>query len=95
MKRVYSILILGIAVYCQSAHAEEHLKLNKTTILGNGELPKIIFVVPWQDAPSSIPEWKPSPKARSRTTPLDRDVYQRQIEYFKQIRQRKGEAAAR
>ncbi len=69
MKRIYLIPLLGMALCCHSAGAEERLKLDKTTILGTGELPKVTFVVPWRDAPSAIPEWKPSPAAnRSHDT---------------------------
>jgi hypothetical protein len=95
MNRVFLALILGIVFCGQAVGAEEHLKLDKTTILGNGELPKVTFVVPWRDVPSMIPESKPSPVAHPHTTPLDRDLYQRQIEYLQQLKQRKADAAAR
>ena len=95
MKRIYLIPLLGMALYCHSAGAEERLKLDKTTILGTGELPKVTFVVPWRDAPSTIPEWKLSPAASPRATPLDRDVYQRQLEYLKQLRQNKSDISPR
>ena len=80
MNRVYLILILVITLCCQSALADEHLKLNKTTILGNGELPKVTFVIPWRDAPSAIP-----------TTPLDSELFHLQIDYVKQIKQHRGD----
>jgi len=87
MKRGYLILLLGMALCCQSTvHAKERLKLDKTTILGNGELPKVTFVVPWRDAPSAIPTMKLDPAAHSEATPVDRDLYQRQIEYLRQAK---------
>jgi hypothetical protein len=91
MNRVYSILILVIALCCHSALAEERLKLNKTIILGNGELPKVTFVMPWRDAPSAIPEWMPTPTAQMPTTPLDREQYHLQFEYVRQINQHRGD----
>jgi hypothetical protein len=93
MKRIYLIPLLGMALCCHSAGAEDRLQLDKTTILGTGELPKVTFVVPWRDAPSAIPEWKPSPAAHPRATPLDHDVYQRQLEYLKQLRQNKRDGS--
>ena len=93
MKRIYLIPLLGMALYCHSAGADERLKLDKTTILGSGELPKVTFVVPWRDAPSTIPEWKLSPAASPRATPLDRDVYQRQLDNLKQLRQNKRDGS--
>ena len=95
MKRVYLILIVAMVLCCRAAGADERLKLGKTTILGNGELPRVTFVIPWRDAPSAIPQWKPSPGAHPHATPLDRDAYRRQLEYLRQLRQRKGEEAAR
>ena len=85
MNRIHLILLLGMAMCCQVAQAEERLKLDKTTILGNGELPKVTFVVPWRDVLSPIPEWVPSPAARPLTKPLDRELYQRQVDYLRQL----------
>lgn len=95
MNRGYLIPILGLALCCHSAGAEERLKLDKTTILGNGELPKVTFVVPWRDAPSAIPEWKPTPTARPLALPLDRELYQRQVEYLRQLNRLKSGASPR
>lgn len=95
MNRVFLALILGMVFCGQAAGAEERLKLDKTTILGNGELPKVTFVVPWRDVPGTIPESKLSPEAHPHATPLDHDLYQLQIEYLRQLKQRKGDAAAR
>jgi len=97
MNRIYMALILGL-VFCGQAagtETEERLKLDKTTILGTGELPKVTFVVPWRDVPSPIPESQPSPEARPHATPMDRELYQRQIEYLRQLKQPKEDAAAR
>jgi hypothetical protein len=85
MKRVSMILILGSALCCHSLYADERLKLDKTTILGNGELPKVTFVVPWRDTPAAIPEWKPSPGAHPAVTHLDRELYHREVEFSKQL----------
>ena len=95
MNRIHLILLLGMALCCQVAQAEERLKLDKTTILGNGELPKVTFVVPWRDAPSAIPEMNPSPAARTPATPMDRDVYRRQVEYLRQVKRPKDDNGGR
>ena len=93
MRRITLIPLLSIVLCCHATGAEERLKLNKTTILGTGELPKVTFVVPWRDAPSAIPEWKLIPAVHSRATPLDRDVYQRQLDNLKQLRQNKRDGS--
>ena len=85
MTRYYSFLLLAVSLCCYTANADERLKLDKTTILGIGELPKVTFVVPWRDVPSDIPQWAPSPVARAPITPLDREVFHRHIEYLRQM----------
>ncbi len=36
-------------VFAQLGHAEDKIELETTIIKGNTELPKILYVVPWQD----------------------------------------------
>lgn len=88
MKYRYLIPFALVALHCGLAQAEDRLKLDKTTILGNRELPKVTFVVPWREVPSDIPAWQPYPVARPFFTPLDTELYQRQIDYLKQVSQR-------
>ncbi|MGO8754155.1 MAG: hypothetical protein ACLQHK_02865 [Gallionellaceae bacterium] len=92
MNRVCLFLIICMGLYAQSAAAEDRLKLDKTTILGNGGLPKVTFVVPWRDTPSTVPEWAPQSAERPAVTPLDRELYRRQVEYQKQISRHKDDA---
>ena len=94
MNRGYVILALSAALLCQSSRAEERLKLDKTTILGNGELPRVTFVVPWRDVPNHIPEMQLAPAAHPLATPLDKELYSRQAEYQKQLKERKSAGKA-
>ena len=43
------ILIISISLPTMS-FAEDRIELDTTVIKGNTELPKILYVVPWQDA---------------------------------------------
>ena len=85
MKRIYLISILFFALYSQFAAAEERLQLDKTTILGNRELPKVTFVVPWRDVTANIPDLQLTPKTRPVAMPMDSELYHRQVEYLKQL----------
>ena len=95
MNRLYPTLLVVTMLCAHTAGAEERLKLDKTTILGNGELPKVTFVVPWRDIPSTIPESQLTPADRPHQVPLDYELYQRRIEYLRQLKSRREDAAAR
>ena len=44
-KLIFSVLLLTVFV----VSAEDKIELRTTTIKGNKELPKILYVVPWKD----------------------------------------------
>ncbi|MFL0799661.1 MAG: hypothetical protein K6L80_04360 [Agarilytica sp.] len=43
------IVAASPVVFPQLGHAEDKIELETTIIKGNTELPKILYVVPWQD----------------------------------------------
>jgi len=47
LKRI--ILILLLSLLSSTTIAEDKIELRTTTIKGNKELPKILYVVPWKD----------------------------------------------
>lgn len=50
MKHIYLITLLSLTMMAQSlGHAEDRIELEVTTIKGNKELPKILYVVPWKE----------------------------------------------
>lgn len=51
-KKLLSLLVLFAACMPQ-VNAEDKIELEITTIKGNRELPKILYVVPWQDMTST------------------------------------------
>ena len=44
------ILVFIYFANCSSALSEVKIKMNTTTIKGNTELPKIIYIVPWKES---------------------------------------------
>lgn len=47
VKQLISILLLAsLSVVC---YAQDKIELQTTTIKGNKELPKILYIVPWKD----------------------------------------------
>lgn len=47
MNKLLGVLLLSILSF--SLCAEDEIELRTTTIKGNKELPKILYVVPWKD----------------------------------------------
>ncbi len=47
-KIIYTVFITALYLPA-GAHSEDRLDLDTTTIKGNKELPKILYVVPWKD----------------------------------------------
>lgn len=63
--------------------AAERLDMEGTKIRGNQELPKVLYVVPWQEA--DIPNLSQPPLQSlidEALTPVDREVFQRKIRYY-------------
>ena len=51
VNRLFYALLLVAS--CSAAVAEDRIELEVTTIKGNKELPKILYVVPWKDMQKS------------------------------------------
>lgn len=81
MTRTLLILMAGtLATVC---FAEDKLEMEGTRIHGNVELPKVLYIVPWQQ--SELPEVGQPPLESlidEALTPVDREVFQRQIRYY-------------
>ncbi|MFQ5636009.1 MAG: hypothetical protein ACE5G3_11865 [Gammaproteobacteria bacterium] len=62
------------------------LELESTSIRGNRELPRLLYIVPWKDASLGDVTGKPVNSLIDEVlAPLDRDVFLRQTKYFDQL----------
>jgi hypothetical protein len=81
-----AVLTVLIALAAAPATAQDRASVDPTTITGNKELPKVLYIVPWK---------KPIPgalAARPRTSlleealaPIDRQEFRRQLDYRAQL----------
>ena len=55
MKRILCIILTMLVSL--AASAEEVLKMEGTRIRGNQELPKVLYILPWQQ-PGGVPEFE-------------------------------------
>lgn len=65
------------------SRAMDRLELEATTITGNRELPKVMYVVPWKKADLGDLKGRPANSLLDEVlAPVDRDVFRREVAYF-------------
>ena len=61
----------------------DELDLDATSITGNQELPKVLYIVPWKQADLGDLVGRPVNSLLDEVlAPIDRDVFQRQMTYY-------------
>ena len=86
------VFLLILAVAGLPAAAEEALELDGANIVGNRELPKALFIVPWKSAgPGELAGRPMNSLVNEDLAPLDRDVFLREFEYYKAVHGFDGE----
>ena len=87
---VTSGLLLAMLLVSPFTAAEDRLNMQGTSVIGNQELPKVLYVVPWKD--SELPDMNP-PALESLIDeilqPLDREEFQREVNYYHSIHETK------
>jgi hypothetical protein len=64
----------------------DRLQLDSTAITGNRELPKVMSIVPWKEAePPAGPDRPMGSLVDEILAPLDRDEFQREVTYFRDL----------
>jgi len=86
--RILAAAFAMVAV-TQNAVAEDQLdrlNLEATSVTGNQELPKVLYIVPWKESGIGDLTGKPVNSLLDEAlAPLDREVFQRQVSYFEQL----------
>ncbi len=66
--------------------AADRLELDSSSIRGNQELPKVLYIVPWKDPALGDLVGKPVNSLVDEVlAPVDREVFRRQTDYFDQL----------
>ena len=78
-----------------SAHAQDRAELDRTLIIGNRELPKVLYIVPWKKPlHGNMGGRAVTGVVDEALAPIDREVLRRQVSYDAQIRAAVAAAAA-
>jgi len=68
-------------------HAQDKADMDRTQIIGNRELPKVLYILPWKKpVPGELAGRPLVSVVDEALAPLDRDVFRRQVRYELQTR---------
>lgn len=80
------LIYLFMLLFTGNAQAEERLEMQGTSIIGNKELPKVLYIVPWKPAEKvdlSTPAY--SSVLDDPLQPLERNSFRRQVQYYREL----------
>jgi len=90
MKRLVAITLVLAAA---SAAAQDRADIDRTQIIGNRELPKVLYIVPWKKPIAGGLAGRPVASVLDEAlAPIDREVFRRQVSYDSQIHPRTPQA---
>jgi hypothetical protein len=83
MKRLLALATFGVAC---TAFAQDRADIDRTQIIGNRELPKVLYIVPWKKPLPGALAGRPLQSVLDEAlAPVDRDVFRRQVSYHGQV----------
>lgn len=80
--KVFYLMTASLLIFSQTVNAERII-MQGTAIIGNQELPKVLYIVPWKK--SELPDLSEPPLESlidEALKPIDRNVFRRQVEYY-------------
>jgi hypothetical protein len=87
MKRPVTVFFAIIVTGATQALAQDRADIDRTQIIGNRELPKVLYIVPWKKPLPGELSGKPLGGVLDEALgPVDRDVFRRQVRYDGQTR---------
>ena len=77
---------LTLCLAAGAALAQDRADIDRTQVIGNRELPKVLYIVPWKKPPPGELSGKPvNSVLDDLMTALDRDVFRRHVNYDQQL----------
>lgn len=83
-----SCLVGAVLALCAaSASAQDRADIDRTQIIGNRELPKVLYIVPWKKPlPGDLAGRPMASVLDEALAAVDRDVFRRELRYDAQTR---------
>jgi len=80
--KVLVALAATAAMSAAPAMADDRVDVDSTKIIGNRELPKVLYIVPWKKPMPGDLSGRPLVSVLDEAmAPVDRDVFRRQVQY--------------
>ena len=93
MKTAQALALLLLAA-AAGAQAQDRAEIDRTQIIGNRELPKVLYIVPWKKPLPGTLSGRPVQSVLDEAlAPVDREVFRRQVDYNTQVQARATPAA--
>ncbi len=90
----HAALVACLGSVAHVALAQDRADLDRSQIIGNRELPKVLYIMPWKKPVPGDLSGRPSTSVLDEAlAPVDRDVFRRQVRYDAQIQARSAQAA--
>jgi hypothetical protein len=87
-----AVLAAGIAG-AAAAPAQDRADIDRTRIIGNRELPKVLYIVPWKKPAAGDLSGRPLVSVLDEAlAPIDRDVFRRELQYGAMTQARTAES---
>ena len=81
-----ALAALSVIAVAAPALAQDRADIDRTQIIGNRELPKVLYIVPWRSAEMGDLVGRPVNSLLDEVLePVDRDVFRRQNRYFEAL----------
>jgi hypothetical protein len=76
------LVTIALALTAAPAFAQDRADIDRTQIIGNRELPKVLYIVPWKKPlPVELTGRPVVSVLYEALAPVDRDVFRRQVQY--------------
>lgn len=86
MNGIRSTLAVALAAGAAAVAAQDKADIDRTQIIGNRELPKVLYIVPWKKPLPGEMSGRPAASVLDEAlAPVDRDVFRRQVQYDAQL----------
>jgi hypothetical protein len=86
MPAMHALALACATAACGAAVAQDRADIDRSQIVGNRELPKVLYIVPWKKPlPGELSGRPVASVLDEALAAVDRDVFRRQLHYDQQL----------